>query len=42
MGVIEFTHALYFCEGDKVATLKPMLGFIQAGDNSRVILIRKE
>lgn len=41
-GAIEFIHALDFCEGNKVATLKPMPGLIQAGDDTRAILVGRE
>jgi len=42
VGAIEFIHALHFCEGDKVATLKSMPGLIQAGDNPRAILVGRK
>lgn len=36
---IEFSHALNFCETDKVTTLKSMLGLLQADDDPWTLLV---
>lgn len=35
-------HALDFCEGDEVTTLESMPGLIQAGDDTRAVLVGRE
>lgn len=39
---IELSHALYFRKGDKVTTFKPVSGLIQAGNHTRVVLVKGE
>lgn len=41
-GAVEFVHALDFREGDKVTALESMPDLIQAGDDTRAVLVGRE